>query len=1556
MMRDRLIAGGVSGRWRALLCLLILPLFLAGSARADDFLYPSPDSAVYHENVLSAGSLIEVEAGTRISGNVHSNGNVDLKAGSAVAGSVSASGQILGSGTATGAKIPGAETQLLPTPFDEATARGLADRIVEGNATYDTDQVIDDVLFVDGDIRFRASVNGAGTVIASGSIFFDNVTTGHPVVLSPDTRLSFSAFVDISIGKGRPLRGVLVAGRDVVGDKAVDITGVMIAGRNLRVHQHSRYAKLVLDRFPPQVAITSPANGAFVNTPMLRVTGTVTADGILAGVTVNGSPAAVSGIVFTAEVPVTEGANEILVRAVDTTGKESFVTATVQLDTVTPVLTLSLNPDAGKIVGAEPPRASVAWSDSGSGVDLASLMIRLDGAPLVCNPGPASADCALPPLQSGDHAVAVQVRDRAGNLESANRFFSFVLDQVPPTVAISSPSAGALINKSAVRVTGTATDDSGVTSLTVNGQPAGLHAGAFSALILMPEGTSALQVVAIDEAGRQGSADLEVAVDSRPPALVVESPAPEQRINHPSVRVSGRVEDESGIAGLEVAGAPVEVDGGRFDAEVELQEGANEIPVRAIDSAGNAAERLLKVERFTLPQVEIDSPADLEVLASPTVQVQGRVSDPEAAVTVNGIAAVVAGDRFTAADVPLIEGGNILTATAEADPGRVGSDSINVVRDLTAPRLSIDYPRDGARLYEPMVSVSGLVNDIVAGSVNASEVTVTVGGRTAAVANRSFLAEEVPLAPGDNVISLEAVDESGNIGHAQITVHRETVGAPRVIAVSGDGQTGEIGSELAGPLIVAVIDAAGLPVPGKTVLFKVVGTDGALDGDRRQVSATTGLDGRALVRFTLGTRAGAGNQVVEAVASRFRGPAVFRASALPGAARLIVVDSGDQQVGAAGQALPRPLVAAVTDAGFNRLGGVRVVFRAVRGAGQFQNRQREIAVLTDSDGRAIVPFLLPPEGTTQVVEAVVDGLEGSPVAAFTSYGWAAGDSSQTAVRGIVLDNSNQPVPGVTLRILDTEITARTDAKGLFRIQPAPVGTIRLVVDGSTAERPGSWPDLEFVLTTVAGRDNDLGMPIYLLPLDLGSGVLVDETRGGTLTLPEVPGFALEILPGSVTFPGGSRSGVVSVTAVHSDKIPMVPNFGQQPRLIVTIQPAGARFDPPAPLTLPNLEGLRPGQITELYSFDHDLGHFVSIGPATVSEDGTVIRSNPGVGILKAGWHCGGMPGFTGSTHDCPICHSCILNWCTPDDAQPCDDKDECTINDKCRSGVCKGDPVEVRKIDGACVGAIGQFIALSADSNAPSRVTWQAPASLPDSGTGGSFLASYNSEGDFIVTAMCKASSQTKQVSTGLDCGNITPVLHEPEAPASTGGDWGLVDAGTKREAKYKGCAESTKWCFRLEEYTEEHGYGIDGTGAIDVTGPNDPAVTAADCQRIIFDFTPPPPGTPQGPPRTRYWSSAFTTVHERFHVTDVHDRITMLVFQDLQIFVSNGSNCTACKSAAPVAVFDAEKERLFLGYRAAMMRNAEQLAHDRSNPLYRALVAQIRQRARTEGWPVVCQ
>ncbi len=1328
------------------------------------------------------------------------------------------------------------------------------------------------------------------------------------------------------------------------------------------------------DTTPPTVAITAPAEGSFLATATPTVTATYTDAGsgvdpasvrlAVDGVDVTAqAQVTASGLTFTPAAPLAEGGHSATLTVNDRAGNLAQATRSFVTDSVPPQVSI-LSPAPGRTVGETPPSISVQYSDFGSGLDPGGFELTLDGQPFACAAGPDGATCPVPSLASGSHIVIARVRDRAGNPASGGIGFEFIRDLAPPSITITSPAPGGLTNALSTLVSGTVTDDSGIiTSVRVNGQTAALSEGGFSAYVPLAEGENTLTVVATDVAGRAAQATATIILDSQAPSLTVTSPATGQSVGSASVRVTGQADDGSGsgLARVEVGGAQAAVTQGAFSSEVPLVEGSNSIAVRAFDNAGNVRQTTVEVQRFTVPAISITSPADLSFLAATTIDVQGTVSEPGTAVAVNGQPAAVTGTSFVAHDVPLIEGGNILTATVTTPGGRIGSATINVVRDLTPPHLSVDRPLDGSVVLEPTVTVSGLVNDIVAGTVNAQDATVEVNGRTAAVANRSFVATGVPLSPGDNVLTVEAQDASGNRSQTTLHVRRETPVSPRVAVVSGNNQSSVIGTPLPEPLVVSLLDAAGLPVPGKVVFFKVMGSDGALNGGHRQVIVVSDSGGRAQVSFTVGNHAGAGDQEVQAIAAGFQGPAVFTATALTGNPSLIVVDAGDQQLGVAGQQLPRPLVAAVTDPGFNRLPGIAVRLRVVQGDGRFPNGLPELTIPTDSDGRAITPFVLDPaEGTgNNVVEATIAGLDGGPAAIFTATGLAAGDPAATSISGVVLDSSNDPVPGVTLRILDSPLTAQADAKGVFHMAGVPVGTLKLIVDGSTTTRPGSWPDLEYVVTTVPGRDNTLGMPIYLLPLDLAHGLTVDETHGGTLTLPDFPGFALTVLPGSVTFPNGSRSGVVSVTVVHADRVPMVPNFGQQPRLIVTIQPAGARFDPPARLTLPNVEGFAPGHVAELYSFDHDLGHFVSIGPATVSEDGTTIVSNPGVGVVKAGWHCCGDPVIPFAAHDCLACRSCANGSCQPNDSLTCDDHDECTINDRCKGGSCKGDPVQVQAINGACVGATGQPVTLTAASNAPDKVKWQAPSGNPAMGMGGSFAVTYATEGDFVVTALCGPNSKTKQVSTGPDCASITAMLDEPEVPGNTGGNWGKVVPGVRKNASYKGCA-SSKWCFRLEKYTEAHSFAVNGSGAIDVTGANDPVVTPATCQAIIADFTPPPVGTAQGPPRAHYWSSAFTTAHERFHVTDVHNRITTKVFADLQAFVNDPSRCTDCKSPVPAATFDAEMNRLFQQYFAILNADAEMLAHNQSNAMYRALIAQIQQRARSapaaESWPAACK
>ncbi len=866
-----------------------------------------------------------------------------------------------------------------------------------------------------------------------------------------------------------------------------------------------------------------------------------------------------------------------------------------------------------------------------------------------------------------------------------------VVFQVPPqlpTVTISSPADGSYTNHPTVVVSGQA--GGSATGVAVDGQPAALGpGGAFSLQVTLAPGFNAVTAVASDAGGDQATATVGVTLDTTPPTVTLTSPAPGAITNQPQVTVAGTALDDQGVASLTVAGQPVTLAGNQFSAIVQLAAGVNQIPVVATDLAGNTRTATATVTQFTVPVVAISSPADLSYVNATTVTVSGTVTAGGAggggggagggsagggsaisAVTVNGVAAALTGTGFTATGVPLVEGGNTLTATATDGQGHVGTASINVVRDLTPPHVAIYTPSAGATLTGSSVAVSGLVNDIVAGTVNAANATVTVNGIPATVGNRSFLVPSVPLQPGTNVLTAVATDAAGNQAQVSITVHQVAPAGRRIAVVSGSGQSAPIGTPLPLPLVAVLLDATGQPVAGQQVLFQALGTDGTFDNGRRTYAVTSDVSGQAAVHFTVGSHAGAGNQLVQATSAGAAGPAQFLASAQPGPPALLVVDAGDQQQGVAGQALPLPLVAVVVDAGGNRLPGIAATFRVVKGAGVFANGQPTLSLTSDGDGRLIASFTTDPaEGVANnVVEATIDappGGSGGPVVSFTASALAAYDPALTAISGVVLDNSNQPVPGATLRLRGTALTTQTDAQGLFHLAAVPAGTLQLIVDGSTVERPGSWPQLELNLTPVPGRNNVLRMPIYLLPLDVANGVAVDETHGGTLTLAQLPGFSLKILPGSVTFPGGSRSGTVSVTVVHSDKVPMVPNFGQQPRLIVTIQPAGAQFNPPATITLPNVEGFAAGRTAEIYSFDHDLGHFVSIGPGTVSDDGTVITSNVGVGIVKAGWHCCGFPQGTGAPNSCPDCTTCTGSQCAPNPiCTPC----KTTPGDFCDGG------------------------------------------------------------------------------------------------------------------------------------------------------------------------------------------------------------------------------------------------------------------------------------------------
>ncbi|MBL8229538.1 MAG: hypothetical protein JNL98_13700 [Bryobacterales bacterium] len=728
-----------------------------------------------------------------------------------------------------------------------------------------------------------------------------------------------------------------------------------------------------------------------------------------------------------------------------------------------------------------------------------------------------------------------------------------------------------------------------------------------------------------------------------------------------------------------------------------------------------------------LPAISFVQPVSGSFTNIATATVQGSVNTPVTSLLVNGVAAQLNGTAFQAV-VPLIEGDNVITAVATTAAGLTGTASTQVNLDTTPPFLAVNSPGAGYSTSAASVTISGTVNDIVIGTVNTQQVSVSVNGANVAVNNRRFVAADVALVPGDNTMTIIATDRTGNNATSTLTVRRITASVPEIRVFSGNNQTGTAGTLLSTPLVATVVDAAGNPMPNRDVVFRVAESDGSLDatgavnsfvnnGVVRSVVVRTDSRGQATARWTLGSRAGAGNNRVEASAPGLNGLVSFVASAQAGSAARVLVDAGSNQFGVTGKPLPFPFIVVVTDTRSNRLANVPVVFSVTQGNGVIDGLST-VTRVTDSDGRALVTLTLGPEAGVEN-NRVTANFAGNPgrAAAFSASGRVAGDAAQTRISGVVLDNSNQPIPGVTMRLFQpynatanntpvpVGVPVATNAQGQFLIQPAPVGRYKLMADGGTALRPGPWPTLEYDIVTVAGQNNTVGLPIFLPVLDTVNRLCVSETTGGTLTLPEVPGFSLTVLPGSATFPGGSRSGCVSVTPVHHDKVPMVPSFGHQPRLVVTIQPVGTKFFPPASMTTPNTDGLRPGQTAELFSFDHDLANFVSVGTGTVSEDGRVVKSDPGVGVLKAGWHgAGNPPPPDGGGENVSAALTTLLN--------PGDEATEGTILDVVGSG---SPPDEGTYANWTADSAVGTILAQPACPGVPTcsnRVQLNSPGTL----------------------------------------------------------------------------------------------------------------------------------------------------------------------------------------------------------------------------------------------------
>lgn len=193
-------------------------------------------------------------------------------------------------------------------------------------------------------------------------------------------------------------------------------------------------------------------------------------------------------------------------------------------------------------------------------------------------------------LTKGFNTLNVTAVDVAGNVEEV----VYVIVS-KPDVALRVNPLPALVNVSPLEVAGMVEADA---TLTVNGaevfpDPDGL----FVVELALQEGGNDVVVAAVDYLGNRKEIARHVVLDTVPPEILVQSPAPGERTYDESITLVGRTEP---TATLRIDGDVVPLDEGDFVHQVSLPSGAKTIVLEVADEAGNVRTTSLTVYREAL--------------------------------------------------------------------------------------------------------------------------------------------------------------------------------------------------------------------------------------------------------------------------------------------------------------------------------------------------------------------------------------------------------------------------------------------------------------------------------------------------------------------------------------------------------------------------------------------------------------------------------------------------------------------------------------------------------------------------------------------------------------------------------------------------------------------------------------------------------------------------------------------------------------------------------------------------------------------------------------------
>lgn len=353
-------------------------------------------------------------------------------------------------------------------------------------------------------------------------------------------------------------------------------------------------------------------------------------------------------------------------------------------------------------------------------------------------------------LSNGLHTLAFEVFQGTAMMRS----YRTVVDvsDVPPTIAISSPQQKSFYNSRTVPVIFEAAD--GVT-VKVNGEVA----TSPTTITFDDDGEKYARFELINEYGNTATRSVSFYVDTTPPVVELEGVSEDGVVTTEEkvYTLRGTVSDALLPYELYVNGNLLYQEGNmadeaepfEFEWPVDLTQGTNYVLIQAVDYVGNAFQQIVTVTR--VPQLKITHPTEGQKFNTNEITLT-FVHEPGATVTYDGT-------EITSGHVLVLEDGEHTVQLVATNGDDVETAQVTFYVDTTAPVISLSSTDDVTQ-EAPTYRLTGTVEDLLGFTV-----TVKVNGEVVATRTGSgsyTLNETLSLAAGENVITVEAVDELGH--------------------------------------------------------------------------------------------------------------------------------------------------------------------------------------------------------------------------------------------------------------------------------------------------------------------------------------------------------------------------------------------------------------------------------------------------------------------------------------------------------------------------------------------------------------------------------------------------------------------------------------------------------------------------------------------------------------------------------------------------------------------------------------------------------------------------